>query len=284
MQKRRFGRTGHMSTVIIFGAFAVAKVSQEVADSVMEKVMEHGVNHIDVAPSYVDAELRLGPWLEQHRDRFFLGCKTELRDREAAWAELHRSLERLRVDSFDLYQLHAVTTEKDLDRCFAPGGSLEAIVEARDQGLTRFIGITGHGLQAPAVQLAALERFDFDSLLFPLNPKLWSDEAYRRDATALLDVAAERDLGTMVIKAWVRGPWGDRTPGYDTWYEPFDDRSGVERSLCFALSHPISGAINAGDARLVPPILEAAERFEPMDAAEQAQTIADAAACEPLFT
>jgi predicted aldo/keto reductase-like oxidoreductase len=273
-----------MSSVVIFGAFAVAKVSQEVADSVMEQVMEHGVNHVDVAPSYFDAELRLGPWLEQHRDRFFLGCKTELRDREAAWAELHRSLQRLRVDRFDLFQLHAVTTVEDLDRCLAPGGSLEAIVEARDQGLTRFIGITGHGLQAPAVQLAALERFDFDSLLFPLNAKLWSNEAYRRDATELLEVAAERDLGTMVIKAWVRRPWGDRTPRYDTWYEPLDDRPGIERALRFALSQPISGAISAGDARLVPPILDAAKRFEPMDDAEQAQTIADASGYQPLFT
>ena len=284
MQKRRFGRTGHMSTIVIFGAFAVAKVSQAEADSVMEQVMEHGVNHIDVAPSYFDAELRLGPWLEKHRDRFFLGCKTNLRDRESAWAELHRSLQRLRVDRFDLLQLHEVTTRDDLESCLAPGGSLEAIVEARDQGLTRFIGITGHGLQAPALQLAALERFDFDSLLFPLNAKLWSDDAYRRDATALLEVAAERDLGMMVIKAWVRGPWGDRTPGCDTWYEPFDDRAGIERALRFALSQPISGAINAGDARLVRPILEAAERFEPMDDAEQERTVAGAEGDDPLFT
>ncbi len=284
MQKRRFGRTGHMSTVIIFGAYAVAKVSQTVADSVMEEVMEHGVNHIDVAPSYFDAEVRLGPWLEKHRHRFFLGCKTNLRHRDAAWADLNRSLERLRVDHFDLYQLHEVTTKEDLDRCLSPGGSLEAIIEARDQGLTRFIGITGHGLQAPALQLAALQQFDFDSLLFPLNAKLWSDEAYREDATALLKVAAERDLGTMVIKAWVREPWGGRTPVYDTWYRPFDDRQGIERALRFALAQPISGVINAGDSRLVPLILEAAERVEPMLAAEQAQTVADAAGYEPLFT
>ena len=160
MQKRRLGRTEHESTVVIFGGAALASVSQKEADQAMALALRHGVNHIDVAPSYFDAELRLGPWLEQHRDRFFLGCKTELRDREAAWEELHRSLERLRVDRFDLYQLHAVTTKEDLDRCLSPGGSLEAIVEARDQGLTRFIGITGHGLQAPALQLAALERFD----------------------------------------------------------------------------------------------------------------------------
>ena len=189
MQKRRFGRTEHRSTIVIFGAFAVGQIPQQEADRVIEMLLEHGVNHIDVAPSYYDAELRLGPWLEKHRDRFFLGCKTQLRGRDEARAELCRSLERLRVDRFDLLQLHAVTTMEELEQCFAPGGSLEAILEARDEGLTDYIGITSHGLQAPVVQMEALERFDFDSLLFPLNFKMWADEAYRRELTALLEVA-----------------------------------------------------------------------------------------------
>jgi predicted aldo/keto reductase-like oxidoreductase len=284
MEKRRFGRTGHMSTIIIFGAFAVGPISQREADAVVELILEHGVNHIDVAPSYHDAELRLGPWLEKYRDRFFLGCKTQLRDKVEARRELYRSLERLRVDSFDLLQLHAVTTMEELDECFAPGGSLEAIVEARDQGLTRYIGITSHGLQAPAVQLAALDRFDFDSLLFTLNFKMWADETYRRDATALLQKAAERDVGTMVIKTWARGPWGDRDRRYHTWYEPFEDARMVEQALRFTLSQPVSGAISAGDARLLPMILDAAERFQPMDQVEQAQLLATATEYEPLFT
>lgn len=284
MQKRRFGRTGHMSTILIFGAFAVGQVSQEEADAAMEVLLEHGINHIDVAPSYYDAELRLGPWLERHRDRFFLGCKTQLRNREEAWQELHRSLERLRVDAFDLFQLHAVTTMEELDQCFAPGGSMEAILEARDQGLTRYIGITSHGLQAPAVEMAALERFDFDSLLFTLNFKMWADEGYRRDAETLLQLAAERDVGTMVIKAVTRGPWGDNVQRYHTWYEPFDDAENIERALRFALSQPVTGAISAGDARLLPMILDAAERFQPMDEAEQRDLLATAADYEPLFT
>ncbi len=284
MQKRRFGRSGHMSTVIIFGAFAVGQMNQREADAVMEKVLEHGVNHIDVAPSYHDAELRLGPWLEKHRDRFFLGCKTQLRDREAAWDELHRSRERLRVDRFDLFQLHAVTTMEELEQCFAPGGSMEAVLAARDEGLTQYVGITGHGLQAPAVQLAALERFDFDSLLFTLNFKLWADQAYRRDAAALMEVAAERDIGTMVIKTWERGPWGDRVQCYHTWYEPFEDADMVERALRFNLSQPVTGVISAGDARLLPMILDAAGRFEPMDQAEQAELLATAGNYQPLFT
>jgi aryl-alcohol dehydrogenase-like predicted oxidoreductase len=284
MRKRRFGRTEHMSTIVIFGAFAVGQIPQREADRVMEMLLEHGVNHIDVAPSYYDAELRLGPWLEKHRDRFFLGCKTQLRGRDEARAELHRSLERLRVDRFDLLQLHAVTTMEELEQCFAPGGSLEAILEARDEGLTEYIGITSHGLQAPVVQMEALMRFDFDSLLFPLSFKMWADEAYRRDLTALLEVAAERDVGTMAIKTWVRGPWGDREPRYHTWYEPFDAAGMIGRTLRFTLSQPITCAISAGDARLLPMILEAAERFEPMDGADQEELLSSADDYDPLFT
>jgi predicted aldo/keto reductase-like oxidoreductase len=283
MEERRFGRTGHMSTIVIFGAFAVGQISQEEADATMELLLQHGVNHIDVAPSYYDAEVRLGPWLEEHRDRFFLGCKTELRDREEARAELHRSLERLRIDRFDLFQLHAVTTMEELDRCFAPSGSLKAILEARDEGLTQYVGITSHGYQAPAVQMEALRRFDFDSLLFPLNFKMWADEAYRRDLSALLQMAAERDVGTMVIKSVARGPWGDKPSRYHTWYEPFDQPADIELAVRFALSQPITGVISAGDARLLPAILDAAERFEPMGEGEQAGLVATAGDYEPIF-
>jgi len=283
MEKRRFGRTGHMSTVIVFGAFAVGQVSQEEADATMELVMKHGVNHIDVAPSYYDAELRLGPWLEKYRDRFFLGCKTQLRDHDEARAELERSLGRLRVDAFDLFQLHAVTTMEELDQCFAADGSLKAILEARDEGLTRYVGITSHGWQAPAVQLEALRRFDFDSLLFTLNFKFWADDDYRRDAQELLAVAADRDVGTMTIKTWAREPWGERKPEYHTWYQPFDEADMVERSLRFTLSQPITAAISAGDSRLLPAILAAAERFRPMDEEEQAQLLARASEFKTIF-
>lgn len=284
MEKRRFGRTGHMSTVVIFGAFAVGQIDQDKTDRVMEQVLAHGVNHIDVAPSYFDAEVRLGPWLEKHRAHFFLGCKTQLRGKQEAQAELHRSLERLRVDRFDLFQLHAVTDMAELDQCFAPGGSLEAILEARDEGLTRYVGITSHGLLAPAVQIEALKRFDFDSLLFPLNFKMWADDDYRRDLSTLLEMAAERDVGTMIIKTWIRGPWGDRLQRYHTWYEPFDDAEMIEKALRFNLSFPISGVISAGDAQLLPMILGAAERYRPMDEVEKAELLATAGDYQPLFT
>ncbi len=284
MQTRRFGRTGHMSTIVIFGSFAVGKLDQDSADAVIEQLLAAGVNHIDVAPSYDDAELRLGPWLERYRDRFFLGCKTQLRGRDEAREQLHRSLQRLRVEALDLYQLHAVTTMAELERCFAPGGSMEAILEARDEGLTRFIGITSHGLQAPAVEMAALERFDFDSLLFTLNANLWANDEYRRDATALLQMAAEREVGTMVIKAFARGPWGDQPRRYHTWYEPLEEAQEIETALRFALSQPVTGAISAGDSRLLPMILDAAARFQPMDAAEQQALMQTAAQYDPLFT
>jgi aryl-alcohol dehydrogenase-like predicted oxidoreductase len=283
MEKRRFGRTGHMSTIIVFGAFAVGQLSQEEADATMELLMRHGVNHIDVAPSYHQAELRLGPWLEKYRERFFLGCKTQLRGRSEARAELEGSLGRLRVDAFDLFQLHAVATMEELDECFAAEGSLKAILEARDEGLTRYVGITSHGWQAPAVQLEALRRFDFDSLLFTLNFKMWANDDYRRGVQKLLEVAAERDVGTMTIKTWARAPWGDEKPNYHTWYKPFDEAEMMERSLRWTLSQPVTAAISAGDSRLLPGILAAAERFEPMSEEEQDKLVARAGEYEPIW-
>jgi predicted aldo/keto reductase-like oxidoreductase len=273
-----------MSSIVIFGAFAVGKIAQKEADRVVELLLERGVNHIDVAPSYSDAEQRLGPWLERYRDRFFLGCKTELRGRVEAHGELQASLKRLRVDSLDLYQLHAVTTLQQLDLCFARGGAMEALLEARDEGQTRYVGITSHGLQAPSVILEALDRFDFDSVLFPLNFKLWADPSYRQAAKALLRTAEERDVGTMVIKAVARGPWAKEAPRYHTWYEPFETGPEIERALRFALSQPVTGAISAGDARLLPAILDAAERFQPMDEALQEEVMATAVDYQPLFT
>jgi aryl-alcohol dehydrogenase-like predicted oxidoreductase len=284
MEKRRFGRTGHTSTIVIFGAFAVGQVGQDEADRTMQQVLDHGVNHIDIAPTYHDAEQRVGPWMEQYRDRFFLGCKTGIRDSEGAWKELHESLQRLRTDRFDLYQLHAVTSMEELDACFAKGGSIEALVRARDEGLTDYLGITSHGLQAPAVQIEALRRFDFGSLLLPLNFKLWARDDYRRDMQALFRMANERDVGIMVIKAWAKEPWEEGEKHvYDTWYKPFDDREMIEQGLNFSLSHPVTAAISAGDAKLLPTILQAAEQYRPMDEEAQQDLVATAEQYEIIF-
>jgi len=186
MERRRLGRTGHLSTVAIFGAAAFWDVDQSEADQIMELVISHGINHIDVAPSYGQAEVRLGPWLSQERDRFFVGCKTMARSKEGASMEMRQSLDRLHIDHFDLYQIHAVTNLEELDAVTRPGGALEAIIEAREAGLTRAIGITGHGVGAPALFLEAIRRFDFDTVLFPLNFIQYGDPSFRSNAEELI--------------------------------------------------------------------------------------------------
>jgi len=283
VETRRFGRTGHASTVAIFGAAALWEVSQAEADAAMELVLAAGVNHIDVAPSYGLAEERLGPWMARDRDRFFLGCKTMERTAAAAAAELRRSLKLLRAERFDLYQLHAVTSLEELDEATRTGGTLDAVLAARDEGLTRFVGITGHGVQAPAVFIEALRRFDFDSVLFPLNFVQMADPRYRRDVEELLQVCRERDVGTMVIKSITRSPWGDLPETHTTWYRPFTEPDDIRRAVDFVLSHDVTGLCTVGDTTLLPPVLEACERFTRMDADACAALIAEGAGLEPLF-
>ncbi len=274
-----------MSTVAIFGAAALWEVTQEEADAAMELVVAAGVNHIDVAPQYGLAEERLGSWLarEGQRERFFLGCKTMERTKVGAAAEFRRSLAALRTGHLDLYQLHAVNSLEELDEVTGEGGALEAVLEARDAGLTRFVGITGHGVHAPGVFLQALERYDFDSVLFPLNFVQMANPDYRRDAEELIRVCRERDVGTMVIKSITRGPWGDRPETHTTWYRPFTEPADVQHAIDFVLSHDVTGICTAGDATLLPLVLEACERFTPMAAEAREALIAEAPAHEPLF-
>lgn len=283
MEKRRFGRTGHMSTVAIFGAAAFWEISQREADRVMERVIEAGVNHIDVAPSYGQAEQRIGPWMPRERERFFLGCKTMERSREGAWAELKRSLQLLQTDHFDLYQLHAVTSMEELDACTRAGGALDAAVEARDRGLTRYIGITGHGIDAPAIYLEALNRFEFDSILFPLNFVQMGIPKYRETAEALIATCRARDVGTMVIKTISKGPWGDKQKTATTWYEPFDQMEIIQEAVNFALSYAVTGLCTAGDVDVLPLVLQACENFTPMSEAEREAMIQSGQQFEPLF-
>ena len=283
MEQRRFGRTEHLSTLAIFGAAAFYEVEQDVADAAMEQVIAARVNHIDVAPGYGQAEERLGPWLARERESFFLGCKTQERRRDGAAADLKRSLERLQVEAFDLYQLHAVTTMEELDQVTAPGGALEVAIEVREAGLTRFIGITGHGVDAPAVFLEALERFDFDTVLFPLNFIQFANPVYRSNAEQLLRVCRERDVGVMIIKAIAKGPWGDKPKAYNTWYEPFDDAEHIQQGVDFALSQDVTGLCTVADVTLLPLFLEACEAFTSLTDDQQAALVATAADYEPLF-
>jgi aryl-alcohol dehydrogenase-like predicted oxidoreductase len=283
METRRFGRTGHMSTVAIFGAAAFWEISQADADKVMEQIIAAGINHIDVAPSYGQAEIRVGPWMPRERGRFFLGCKTQERTREGAWNELQESLKRLQTDHFDLYQLHAVTTFDELDQVTAKGGALEAAVEAQRAGLTRFIGITGHGVDSPAIYREALRRFDFDSVLFPLNFVQMANPTYRQNAEALIAECQQKDVGTMVIKSITKGPWGEREHTAKTWYEPFEQAEAIQQAINFVLSYAVTGICTAGDTRILPLVLKACQSFTPLSAAELEKLIELGKDYQPLF-
>ncbi len=283
MEIRRFGRTGHMSTVAIFGAAAFGEITQADADKVMELVIEAGVNHIDIAPSYGQAEQRVGPWMPRERERFFLGCKTTERTRQGAWDEMQRSLKLLQTETFDLYQLHAITSMDELDAVTMKGGALEAFVEARQRGLTQYIGITGHGADAPKIYLEALRRFDFDSILFPLNFVQMANPEYKKHTEELIAACKTKDVGTMVIKTVTRAPWGEREHTATTWYEPFDQMDMIQKAVNFALSYDVTGLCTAGDTRILPMVLKACENFKRLDDIETAEMIQSGQQYEPLF-
>ena len=273
-----------MSTVAIFGGAAFWEISQADADRTMEAVIEAGINHIDIAPSYGQAEIRVGPWMKTERGRFFLGCKTTERTKEGAWKELHESLKRLQTESFDLYQFHAVTTMEELDAVFAKGGALEAVLEAREKGLTKYIGITGHGIDAPKIYLEALRRFDFDSVLFPLNFVQMAIPEYRKHAEELVATCKAKDVGTMIIKSITKGPWGDKTHTATTWYEPFDEMNEIQNGVNYSLSHDVTGLCTAGDTRILPMMLKACENFKPLSNEEREAMVQKADRFAPLFS
>ncbi|MDY6818010.1 MAG: aldo/keto reductase [Halobacteriales archaeon] len=278
MQTRPLGTTGQESSVLTFGSIALDYLEQPAANEMVEDVLDAGVNHFDVAPQYGSAEVKLAPKLQAHREEVFLGCKTLERTRSGARSKLERSLDRLGVDRIDLYQFHAVTEESEIETIFGDDGALEAVLAAREEGLIEHIGLTSHG--DPRIIRKALERFDFDTVMFPLNFVLWGREDAAYDYASLLEYANANDIGTIAIKAFAKGPWPDDIADkpaeerpYATWYEPFEEPDMLEECLRFVLSQNVTTITSAGDPRLVPPILEAAKRFEPMDEAEQAAMI-----------
>jgi len=276
MERRRLGRTRQMSTVVAFGSAGVGRVDQDVADRAIQTALDYGVNHIDVAPTYGEAELRLKPWMPRIRGQIFLGGKTRERTRDTAKAGLHKSLERLGVDRLDLYQLHAVGKPHELDECTPKGGALEALVEAREEGLVRWLGITGHSHDAPRTHLEALRRFNFDTVMFPLNFVLWAIPEYRRDTQALLDACRQKDVGVHIIKTLAKDPWGGRPKTHTTWYEPFTDQGIIDQAVAFVLSQPVTTLCSTGDVTVLPKFLAAAERFRPLTAAAQEALVATA--------
>ncbi|NLE45757.1 MAG: aldo/keto reductase [Chloroflexi bacterium] len=283
IETAEFGSTGHASTRTIFGAAALGRVSQADADRTLDVLLQYGINHIDTAASYGDAELRIGPWMASHRPDFFLATKTGERTYQGAWDELHRSLERLQVAQVDLWQLHALFEQDEWDVAMGPGGALEAAIEARDRGLVRFIGVTGHSLTVPRMHIRSLERFEFDSVLFPLNYPLMQNPPYAADAQALIALCRERGVAIQTIKGICRRPWGDRDRTRATWYEPLEDQAALDRAVHWILSQPNVFLNTAGDIDVLPKILDAANRFEAAPSEAQMEQLVREQAMEPLW-
>jgi aryl-alcohol dehydrogenase-like predicted oxidoreductase len=262
IERRPFGRTGHQSTATLFGGAALARASQADADRTLELLLRHGVNHIDTAARYGDSELRIGPWMARHRKDFFLATKTGSRTAREAREDIHRSLERLRVDHVDLIQFHALVHPDDWDQTMGPGGALEAAIEARQQGLVRFIGVTGHGWTIAAMHKRSLARFDFDSVLLPYNFFMAQNERYRMSFEEILTLCRERNVAVQVIKSIARGPWATTDRTHTTWYQPLEAQADIDRAVHWALALPNVFLNTVGDLALLPRVLEAAGRFE----------------------
>jgi aryl-alcohol dehydrogenase-like predicted oxidoreductase len=278
-----FGSTGHESSRTLFGAAALAKASHGESERTLELLLEHGVNHIDTAASYGDAELRLASWLKRNPDTFFVATKTGKRDYAGAKEELHRSLERLGVDHVDLIQLHNLVDVIEWEFALRDGGALEACVEARAEGLVRFIGVTGHGLPVAAMHRRSLERFAFDSVLLPYNFRQMQDERYATEFEALAATCAERGVALQTIKSIALAPWDGRPQTASTWYEPLTDPAEIELAVHWVLGRPGVFLNTVGDVSLLPHVLAAAERFESRPSDEQLQELVDRRSITPLF-
>ncbi len=278
-----FGRSGHMSTRTLFGAAALSHVTQEEADRTLEVLLQYGVNHIDVAASYGDAELRIAPWLQQYRKKFFLATKTGMRTAKEAKEELHRSLERMRVDYVDLWQLHNLVDPIEWDIALSPGGAIDAAIEAKQQGLIRAVGVTGHGLQIAATHRRSLERFDFDSVLLPYNYITMQSPYYAENFNALVATCQQRNVAVQTIKSIAYRPWMGRPHTHDTWYEPLEDQKEIDLAVHWVLSRPGIFLNTVGDIHLLPKVLDAASRFQTGPTDEEMQAMVAQLNIEPLF-
>ena len=285
MERRRLGRVGHMSSVLIYGGAAIGDVSQDVADASIREALDAGINHFDTAAAYGESEVRLGVWMPRIRSQIFLATKTGDRTATGAHDSIRRSLERLQVEYVDLIQLHAIGHVEDLDRATGSGGALEGALKARDEGLVRSIGITGHGMDAPATHLEALRRFPFDTVLTPFNYRLWIEDAYRSDLEALEDEIRGQGAGLMFIKAVARNLWrSEPKHRYDTWYEPLDEQSTIDAAVTFALSRrTVTGLATVGDVRLLPLMIEAERRRAGIAVDVAAAELANLPEFEPPF-
>jgi aryl-alcohol dehydrogenase-like predicted oxidoreductase len=281
--KVNFGRSGHKSSRVIFGAAALSRVTQDVADRTLEVLLQYGVNHIDVAASYGDAELRIRPWLQREPGRFFMATKTGERSAKAAKEELHRSLDRLGIDHVDLWQLHNLADPIEWDIALSPGGALEAAVDARAQGLVKWIGVTGHGAQIAANHRRSLARFDFDSVLLPYNFVTMRLPYYAENFEALLATCRERSVAVQTIKSIALRPWSGREHTRSTWYEPLTEAEDIDAAVWWVLGRPGVFLNTVGDVDLVPKVLDSASRFEHRPPDSEITSMLDRAQAEPLF-
>jgi aryl-alcohol dehydrogenase-like predicted oxidoreductase len=278
IERAPFGATGHESSRVIFGAAALGDVSKADAERALELVLEHGINHIDVAASYGDAELRIANWLKE--GEFFLATKTGERTYAAAREQIRRSLDRLGVDHVDSIQLHNLVDVIEWDIALSPGGALEACLEARDEGLVRFIGVTGHGLSVPKMHQRSLDRHDFDSVLCPYNSVQMRDPRYAQTFDELAKVCEERNVALQTIKSLARKPWEGREHTAATWYEPLTDQQDIDLAVHWVLGNPQVFLLTTGDVDVLPKLLDAAERFDDRPSDEEMAAL-DLA---PLFT
>lgn len=281
--KAEFGRTGHKSTRVIFGAASLGGVSQKVADETLDVLLRHGVNHIDTASGYGDSELRIAPWLKREPGRFFLATKGDRRDEKGAREEIDRSIDRLGVDHVDLWQIHSIADPIEWDQALSPGGALDAALFAREEGLIKWIGVTGHGSQIAATHRRSLDRFDFDSVLLPYNFITMQNAYYRDNFEALLKTCQERNVAVQTIKSIAHRPWMEREHTRSTWYQPFDDPDDIDLAVWWAMGRGGVFLNSVGDVDLLPLVLDAANRFREAPDEGAMRALLARSHSEPLF-
>ncbi|TMF29900.1 MAG: aldo/keto reductase [Chloroflexi bacterium] len=281
--KARFGRTGNKSTRVIFGAAALGRVSQRVADETLEVLLRHGVNHIDTAASYGESELRIAPWLKREPGRFFLATKGDRRDEKGAREEILRSLDRLGADHVDLWQIHSLADPIEWDQALSPGGALDAALLAREEGLVRWIGVTGHGAQIAATHRRSLERFDFDSVLLPYNYVTMQSSYYREQFDALVKTCQEKNVAVQTIKSVALRPWMSRDHTRSTWYQPLESQDDIDLAVWWAMARRDVFLNSVGDVDLLPRVLDAASRYDEPPEDEVMDALVARTHSEPLF-
>jgi len=283
IQKKTFGRTGHESSRTIFGGASLSSVSQAEANHTLDLLLKYKVNHIDTAASYGDSELRIGPWMKDHRTDFFLATKTEKRTYREAKEELHRSLDRLQVDYIDLWQMHLLVDPDEWNIAMEPGGALDAFIEAKEQGLTRFLGVTGHGLDTPSMHLRSLDKYNFDSVLLPYNYIQMQNHTYAAEFNKLVEICTEKNIAIQTIKSIARGPLGEKPTNHAVWYDPLQEDQAINHAVAWVLGNPAVFLNTVGDIHLLRKVLIAADQFESMPGDDTMRVDLQQYGITPLF-